>query len=627
MKMSWKMLILPMMLAAALCVGSQAAPADTQDPNAQAGASGTQESNTQTGVSGTQGSNTQTGVSGTQSSNTQTGSSGAQVPYVQSEPSLKRGLQEEDGFLFYYDSNGYRATGWMEIKGDFYYFCPNAADAPVGSAATGILTIGADRYYFDDEGVLQTGWQTVDGTRCYCAPEGEAGEIGKLYTGLQLIDGNRYFFEDDGAMKIGWVTYGKKTYFFNRKKKSAKYGAAYTGWNTIGKEKYYFTAKGVMKKNRWISKKYYVGADGKMLKNCVTPDGYYVDSKGVKGKQVSGFVKVGGKVYCYVSGEMMTGLKKIGKNRYYFKENGARKEKGWVTVDGDKYYIQKGVVQTGWVVCKGKRYYFSAKGKLVTNKTVDGVAIGADGVAPVSVLLLSGHGQGDPGASATYGSTYYREDLLTRQFSTLIYNQLKSTAPGMSVTMYDQNYDCYQVLAGQKTGPKPNFKAYDYVLEIHFNATGYSEKDSNGNGSCKGTCIYVNSAKTDTTLDARIVAAVTKAAGLPIRGGGTGVMRSSGLLNARTVQGQGVSYGLLETVYIDDRDDITVYNKYKKAMAKAAATAIREYFGVEAAAPSVTDTEESDEADASVSDTADSSAAGTADSSASNTGTSPAADE
>ena len=56
------------------------------------------------------------------------------------------------------------------------------------------------------------------------------------------------------------------------------------------------------------------------------------------------------------------------------------------------------------------------------------------------------------------------------------------------------------------------------------------------------------------------------------------LFRSSGLFNAKTCQSKGVSYGLLETAFIDDKDDMEYYNKNKEAMAKAVANALVSYF-------------------------------------------------
>ena len=250
---------------------------------------------------------------------------------------------------------------------------------------------------------------------------------------------------------------------------------------------------------------------------------------------------------------------------------------------------------------------------MAVSTTVDGIEIGADGVAlaktGVSVLLIAGHGQGDVGAIGKYGSTTYYEYKQTREFATLIYNNLKSASSKLTVTMYDQNYDCYQqnaktlgsqganisftgsgankakVLAAvQKSATVPNFTQYDYVLEVHFNATAESNKDSKGDGAQKGIGMYINSYKAKSAsnyaIDRNIIAAVAKQTGFKVWGGGAGIFTSSTLYNAKTCQELGVSYGLLETAFIDDKDDMTFYNKNKNAMAKAVASAISGYFGL-----------------------------------------------
>lgn len=483
----------------------------------------------------------------------------------------------EEGFLFYYDTDGGRADGWQEADGDLFYFRPEAAEnAPAGSAAIGFQKIGKYSFYFDEQGRLQTGWQEIGGKTYYFTPSGDPGRVGAMYVGVKTIDGKRYYFDEKGRMRTGWLTYHDKTFYFSKSKSASKRGAAVTSWQTIGGERYSFNAKGVLRKNCWVSKKYYVGADGKMLKSCVTPDGYLVDDQGRKGKKASGFVKIGDNTYYYLSGERITGFKTINGCRYYFQKDGIRQESGWVTSGSKKFYIKDGVIQTGWQYCDGKKYYFSSSGRLVTNKTVDGIKIAEDGTVPISILLIAGHGQGDPGAMGRYGTVLYQEFNFTREFSTLIYKKLKKLRPDINLVMYDQNYDCYQVIAKKKSGPDPNFKAYDYVLEVHFNATIESMKDSSGDGVCKGVGIYVNAAKKNTAIDKSILAAVTQASGLPVRD--TGLWLSPGLLNAKTCQSLGVSYGLLETAFIDDKDDMTVYSKKKSDMASAVAKAISDYF-------------------------------------------------
>ena len=90
--------------------------------------------------------------------------------------------------------------------------------------------------------------------------------------------------------------------------------------------------------------------------------------------------------------------------------------------------------------------------------------------------------------------------------------------------------------------------------------------------------MYVNSEKEDYRIDRDIIAAIANQTGFKVWGGGAGIFASSGLFNAKTCQQKGVSYGLLETAFIDDRDDMEFYNNHKNAMAQAVAGAIRDYF-------------------------------------------------
>lgn len=498
---------------------------------------------------------------------------------TQSGRTAKRNGLVKSGKYTYYYSSGKKITGWKKVNGKIYYFRKEASGSkPKGSMVTGWLSIGSRKYYFSSKGVMQTGWKTIKNKNYYFRPTGKANIMGSMYTGFKKIGKDRFLFKADGSATVGWKTYKNKRYFFSNSKKLGTRGRALTGWKTIGKYRYYFSSTGVLQKNKWISKKYYVDSNGRMLKSTITPDGYKVNAKGVKTGKAKGWVKSGGKYYYYVSGKKVTGWKTIGGKRYYFSKSGVR-QNGLKKIGSYKYYFKSGVMQKGWQTISGKKYYFQSNGRMAVNTTINGIKIGSDGVADasVSVLIISGHGQGDVGAIGQYGSTTYYEYKYTRQFANLIYNNLKSSGKKISVTLYDPDYDCYQVLAGKKNGPDPNFEGYDYVLEIHFNATGTASKDSRGDGSYKGVGMYVNSAKSNTAIDKQIVKAVSRT-GFKIWGGGTGIFTSSGLLNARTCQKLGVSYGLLETAFIDDRDDMKFYNANKTKMAKAVSDAILNYF-------------------------------------------------
>ncbi|MCC8044564.1 MAG: N-acetylmuramoyl-L-alanine amidase [Clostridiales bacterium] len=486
---------------------------------------------------------------------------------------VQTGWQTVDGYTYYYKSDGTMKTGLLKYKNQYYYLRKKAdEDGPKGSMVTGFYTIGDDTYYFAEDGVRQTGWQTIDSKIYYFYT---TGTVGAMATGRVQIGNYYYYFTSAGKMKTGWVTVGSKKYYY---KKSGDVGSTkgkgLTGWNKISGYYYYFNSNGVLKTSCWISSKYYVDENGRRLVSTVTPDGYLVDSKGVKGSLAKGWIEIDGKYYYYKSGTKVTGWMKSGGYYYYMDADGVR-QTGWLTLKKKTYYLDSdGKRQTGWVTIDSKRYYFNEKGVMQTSTTIDGVAIDENGVATTArVLLVAGHGQGDVGAMAKISGTTYYESTLTRELATLVYKALTSSGKDIAVTMYDQDYNLYTTMYNltyysKVTGPSVTWTDYDYVLEIHFNA-GVS--DLSGNGKYTGTAMLVRNTKTDTTID-KAIAKNIKSLGFSYWS--DGLVRRSGLLNMNLCEKAGVSYGLLETAFIDDKDDMTFYNKNKSKFASAIANGI-----------------------------------------------------
>lgn len=503
-------------------------------------------------------------------------------------------------------------SGWYQKGKKVYYYYTADDSGTTGKKATGLQKIGKKYFYFNKSGVLQTGWVSTEEGYRYFKTNGSLGTKGSMYTGLKTIGKYKYYFDKNGVVVTGLKTIKNKTYYFNTSKTIGTRGRSYINkWKTIKNVKYYFGSDGVMVKNGWVKKTYYMDENGEMLKNTVTPDGYLVGADGKKAStsKVKGWVKISGKWKYYNATKKMflvSTWKTISGSKYYLNADGNRVT-GWQTIGKYKYYFNsKGVMQTGWQTIKSKKYYFGTNGRMQTSTTVDGYIIDANGVATkdpnakANILIIAGHGQGDSGATSKWGY----ESNYTRQFAKLIYNQLKSSGK-VNVTYYKNgstSYDCYQqnaktfgssglnisskitgkgtaksqVVAGIKTNSNiPTFTDYDYVLEIHFNATIESAKDPNGDGSYKGVGFYINSYKKKYTLEKNIVSAITK---LGFKQWGAGVFASSTLFNARICQELGVDYGLLETAFIDDGDDMTFYTKNKSKMAKAVANAIDAYF-------------------------------------------------
>ena len=160
----------------------------------------------------------------------------------------------------------------------------------------------------------------------------------------------------------------------------------------------------------------------------------------------------------------------------------------------------------------------------------------------MDILIICGHGDGDPGACACG----HKEAELVREFGPVLKNSLSQYA---DVDLYDMSKNLYKV---QKSGNIFNFKHYDYVIELHLNAAA---NDQNGNGHTTGVEILVHDSEKGISVEEEILSNIC-ALGFKNRG----VKRRNNLLNMNICKGkQNVSYALIELCFIDDLDDILLY--------------------------------------------------------------------
>lgn len=427
----------------------------------------------------------------------------------------------------------FAGDGWHKRGKKIYY---TQTDESGGSVRlTGLQEIGGHRYLFSKAGNLRTGWVKKGGRYYYGRTKGRLGKKGRLYSpGFhKVFKKGPYLFDQNGALVTGLVSVGGDHYYFSRSKTKGVRGVMLkSSFVNLGDgRRIYLLKTGKMAVSRWVKvrkKRYYLGEDGNLLRSTVTPDGWKVNAKGVR----------------------------TGKA-----ETDAPTDKATLRAAG--------------------------------TKTTTGKA---------SVLILCGHGQGDSGALGMWKGKTIQEQAYTRDFGTRIYQQLLASG-AVNVDLFNKSLDTYQqhrntlngVYIGGKTlqsritgsgtyakktyqairtnGNLPDPLNYDYILEVHFDASG--SKDYGGDGRIKGTFMYVNQRKSATRLDAAIISAL-HGQGLPILG--ATIWRSEGLLNARVYQEIGVNYGLLETCFIDDKDDMTLYHAKRDDLAKAVAGAIVKYF-------------------------------------------------
>ncbi|MDE6091731.1 MAG: hypothetical protein K2G14_01385, partial [Ruminococcus sp.] len=257
---------------------------------------------------------------------------------------------DENGRIFYYDTDGNYLTGVQEIDGEKYLFSAN------GVLKTGWRTIDGQRFYFDPEtGKPMSGWLEYCGKKYYVDADN-----GKITGYFKENDGDAYILSEKGSAvtEEGFTEVGEDTYYVNSDGK-AETGKVVTDDNT-----YFFADDGKMSFG-WQTiddNRYYFDNDGIMLTGWQVIDGYtyYFSDDGTTS---AGITTIDGDTYCfYADGVMVTGWVEEGEYKYYCGSDG-KMLYGWQTIDGDEYF-------------------FNDYGIMETNTTIDGKTLGADGKVP-----------------------------------------------------------------------------------------------------------------------------------------------------------------------------------------------------------------------------------------------------
>lgn len=171
----------------------------------------------------------------------------------------------------------------------------------------------------------------------------------------------------------------------------------------------------------------------------------------------------------------------------------------------------------------------------------------------MKILLISGHGAGDCGA---VGNGYKEADL-TREVVNMLATKLKEY---MTVDIYNQSRNAYDDVNSGNL--QVNFANYDYVFEVHFNAF---------NGTAKGTEIYVTREEPATEVEEKIMQQLSKY--FEIRG----VKRKNFNVIAKARK-SGTSSALIEVCFIDNAEDMQIYQNNKDGIITAIVNGIVEGF-------------------------------------------------
>ncbi len=239
------------------------------------------------------------------------------------------GLNTIDKGIYYFNEAAQLQTGWLELGGNTFLFNPaengklytgwwsdpaigvRYLDPTDGHMVIGLTTIDKDTYYFNEQGFRQVGWVELnkltymfnpndngklfkgwwkDATGTYYLDPKDAHRV----TGLVPIEKSVYYFNEAGQMQVGMVNVNGANYFFGAD------GKMQTGFQTIGNATYYFGANGVMATGVIQEKDgvYYAGADGKIVANQVVKIGNDQFVFGPDGKLVvNQVVQIGDNLY------------------------------------------------------------------------------------------------------------------------------------------------------------------------------------------------------------------------------------------------------------------------------------------------------------------------------------------
>ena len=242
--------------------------------------------------------------------------------------------QENNGWRYQYTSGKFAINKWEYIDGFWYFFDGN------GYRQTGFVEIAGIIYHFDSDGKMSIGWEKINGKYYYFSSSGAK------QTGWVKPYDTWYYLNQDGVMQTGWLRFTDVTYYLDES------GAVVEGWRWIDGKCYYFKSGGSMARDTWIGDSY------------VDKDGVWIKGK-VKENE---WVQVGNeKWYRHADGSYTrSNWEKIDGKWYFFDQNGWLKRSCWVKPYDTWYYVDsEGVMQTGWLKLTEGTYYLDESGALV----------------------------------------------------------------------------------------------------------------------------------------------------------------------------------------------------------------------------------------------------------------------
>lgn len=305
------------------------------------------------------------------------------------------------GAEYYFDSEGYAATGWRYLSDGWHLFSGSCAhlkgwaasgshwfylDETSGLMKTGWVLVNHNWYYLDLSGAMQTGWLFLDNTWYWLEPSGlmatgfklvngalyHFSQSGSMSTGWFVDDGTWYCANATGAIRAGWFYYGSNWYWLDPNNN----GAMLLGFQTVNGSFYYLDpdSGGALECNAWIFSQdgsaYYACGSGAIVLTGVKDSVGAIKLNDAEGKPMVGWYwSSAAQTWFYTDsdGVLQHGWQFIGERWYHLDNESGVMNTGWFR-DADRlwyYLMSSGQMATGWNSIDNGEYFFNAAGAWV----------------------------------------------------------------------------------------------------------------------------------------------------------------------------------------------------------------------------------------------------------------------
>lgn len=305
------------------------------------------------------------------------------------------------GAEYYFDSEGYAATGWRYLSDGWHLFSGSCAhlkgwaasgshwfylDETSGLMKIGWVLVNHNWYYLDLSGAMQTGWLFLDNTWYWLEPSGlmatgfklvngalyHFSQSGSMSTGWFVDDGTWYCANATGAIRAGWFYYGSNWYWLDPNNN----GAMLLGFQTVNGSIYYLDpdSGGALECNAWIFSQdgsaYYACGSGAIVLTGVKDSVGAIKLNDAEGKPMVGWYwSSAAQTWFYTDsdGVLQHGWQLIGERWYHLDNESGVMNTGWFR-DADRlwyYLMSSGQMATGWNSIDNGEYFFNAAGAWV----------------------------------------------------------------------------------------------------------------------------------------------------------------------------------------------------------------------------------------------------------------------